>query len=303
MGKNYTDRALLINNKTYCDIYDRLMMLSRSLFKWKNLDKLCGFGANRFLEEALFNLGRAVFVNDSDIGLHVFYVNPSDQLNSYNLPVKVMAWANATGYSKEYDLEDVVLIMNNNIMKPTAATITEFAERLYNIQRTADINLNALKTPLIIEGEKETLLTLKNVFMKYDGNVPVIYANKNYDISKKLNVLDTKAPVLLKDLEDYKHELTNDLMTYLGINNANTSKRERLITSEVESNDDLINYFLNCFYETRKEACDMINEKFLGDSEIKLELELNEDVLNLLAETKLVKESEVDEDGSIYNNN
>ena len=77
--------------------------------------------------------------------------------------------------------------MNNNLMKPTSRTVEEFASRLYNIQRTADINLNALKTPLIIEGEKETLLTLKNIFMKYDGNVPVIYANKNYDVSKKLN--------------------------------------------------------------------------------------------------------------------
>jgi hypothetical protein len=92
-------------------------------------------------------------------------------------------------------------------------------------------------------------------------------------------------------------------MTRLGINNANTSKRERLITSEVESNDDLINYFLNCFYETRKEACDMINEKFLADSDIKIELELNEDILNLIAQTKFGLESEVEDNGSIYDNN
>ena len=303
MGKNYTDQALLLNNKTYVNIYDRFMMLARSLFKWKNLDKVCGFGANRFLEQALFEFGRAVFVKDEEIGLHVFYVNPSDQLNTYNLPVKVMAWSNGQGYQKFYDLDDVVLIINNNIMKPTSATISEYAERLYNVQRTADINLNALKTPIVIEGEKETLLTLKNVFMKYDGNVPVIYGRKNFDISTKLNVLDTKAPMLLGDLENYKHELTNDLMTCLGINNANTQKRERLITSEVESNDDLINYFLNCFYETRKEACDMINEKFLSESDTKIELELNEDVLNLLAETKFNLESEGEEDGSIYDNN
>lgn len=303
MGKNYTDQALMLNNRTYINTYDRLTMLARSLFKWKNLDKVCGFGANRFLEQALFDFGRAVFVNDSEIGLHVFYANPSDQLNTYNLPVKVMAWSNGKGYEKQYDLDDVVLIMNNNLMKPTADTVVEYSERLYNIQRTADINLNALKTPLVIEGEKETLLTLKNVFMKYDGNVPVIYARKNFDISTKLNVLDTKAPVLLKDLEDYKHELTNDFMTYLGINNANTQKRERLITSEVESNDDLINYFLNCFYETRKEACDLINEKFLADSEVKIELELNEEVLDLLAETKFNLKSEGEENGTIYDNN
>ena len=44
-------------------------------------------------------------------------------------------------------------------------------------------------------------------------------------------------------MELHKHEIWNECMTFLGINNANTDKRERLITNEVDSNNDLINYF------------------------------------------------------------
>ena len=49
-----------------------------------------------------------------------------------------------------------------------------------------------------------------------------------------------------------------------------------------ESNNDLINYYLNCFYKTRKKACDDINSKFGLDIEIKL----NKDILDLLKVTE-----------------
>ena len=129
--------------------------------------------------------------------------------------------------------------------------------------------------------------------------MPVIYGNKRFDLSNKLNVLRTDAPFIVDKLEEHKHNLWNDCMTFLGINNANTSKKERLITSEVESNDQLINYYLNCFYKTRKIAADKINEKY----GLNIKVELNKDVLELLAETRepLVKEDE--KDGKVYDNN
>ena len=88
-------------------------------------------------------------------------------------------------------------------------------------------------------------------------------------------------------------------MTFLGINNANTSKKERLVTSEVESNDQLINYYLNCFYKTRKKACDILNEKF-GTN---VEIVLNKEVVDLLAETTEALEEEGGLNGKVYNNN
>ena len=89
----------------------------------------------------------------------------------------------------------------------------------------------------------------------------------------------------------------------MGIDNANTDKRERLITNEVESNDQLISYYLNCFYKTRKKACDEINEKFLKDSDVKLEIVLNKEVVELLDKTEFNEYNKGgDDDVKIYNN-
>lgn len=296
-----TELSMLNNNATYIDYLNRLRLLATSLFTWENLDKVCGYGASRFLEQALFDNGRACFVKDGKLGFMALKVNPSDKLNVYNLPTRVMAWS--IGYEKNFDFDDVVYIMNNELQLPTSQTINLIAYRLYETERTIDTNLIAQKTPVLIEGDTKTILTLKNVYMQYSGNTPFIFGNKQFDISNKLNVLKTDAPYLIDKLTIHKHELWNEALTYLGIDNANTDKKERLITDEVESNNDLINFYLNCFYKTRKEACDLINEKFLKDSDIKINITLNKEAINLLKQENgdIINYDRGDDDGKIYN--
>ena len=85
----------------------------------------------------------------------------------------------------------------------------------------------------------------------------------------------------------------------------NTDKKERLIVSEAESNDDLINYYLNCFYKTRKQACDLINERY----GLNIEIQLNKDVIELLKENKFdimnleYTNEEGESNGTLYSNN
>ena len=297
---NETDLAMIINNKTYIDYLNRLKLLAVSLFKWKGLDDVAGFGASRFLELSLYENGRACFVKDESKGYLALKVNPMDKLNVYNLPVKVLAWS--IGYNKTYAFDDIVYIMNNELELPTDQTLSLFAYRLYETERTIDVNLKAQKTPVLIEGDAKTILTLNNVYMQYSGNTPFIFGNKQFDISNKLNVLKTDAPYLVDKLEIHKHEIWNEALTYLGIDNANTDKKERLITDEVESNNDLISYYLNCFYKTRKHACDLINEKY----DLGIEIELNKEITNLLnvSEDDIINyEDRSGENGEIYDNN
>ena len=298
---NETELAMLINDKTFIDYLDRLRMLATSLFTWKGLDEVAGTGASRFLEQSLYENGRACFVKDDELGFLALKVNPSDKLNVYNLPTKVMAWS--IGYNKQYDFDDIVYIMNNELEKPTMQSLELFAMRLYETERTIDVNLQAQKTPILIEGDTKTILTLKNVYMQYSGNTPFIFGNKQFDISNKLNVLKTDAPYLIDKLDVHKHQIFNEALTVLGIDNANTDKKERLITNEVESNEQLVTYYLNCWYKTRKKACDEINEKFLKDNDTKIEIVLNKDVMDLLNKTEndIINEDRGDDDGEIYN--
>lgn len=271
--KREIDMSMINNNTTFIDYLDRLRLLSTSIFSWKNLDKVAGFGAERFLEQALYDEGRACFVEDPELGKMVLKVNPSDKLNIYQLPVRVQAWS--IGYTKQYPFDDVVYIMNNNLQKPTLATIRLIAYRLYETERTIDVNLIAQKTPVLIQGDTKTVLTLKQVYEQYSGNTPFIFGNKQFDVSNKLSALKTDAPYIIDKLTQHKKDLMTEALNFLGIDNFFSDKKERLITAEAEGSEALTNFYLNCFYKTRQEACEMINEKFLKDSDIKIELSVN----------------------------
>ena len=296
-----TDLAMAINNATYDDYYNRLKILATSLFIWDGLDDIAGYGASRALEMALYEFGKAVFLKDKERGYMALKVTPSDKVNVYNIPIKVNAYS--FEYNKLFDIDDVVYIMNNNLEIPTFQTLQLFSYRLFDTERTIDTNLIAQKTPVLIEGDTKTILTLKNVYMQYSGNTPFIFGSKQFDLNNRLSVLKTDAPYLIDKLELHKHEIWDEALTYLGINNANTDKKERLITDEVNSNNELINYYLNCFYSPRKQACDKINEKY----GLNIKLRLNKDVLDLLdakeEDIMNYEKEEVIENGTLYSNN
>ena len=272
---NIEQETLMKNNQTYVDYLNRLKLIAISLFKWNGLEEIGG--NSRFLEMALYENGRAVFCKDSNLGYLTLRVNPSDKYNVYNIPTKVIAYS--LEYNKEYPIDEVVYIMNNNLQIPTSQTISLMARRLYEVERSIDVNIANTRTPVLIEGDKKTELTLKNLYMQYDGNTPVIFGNKNFELQNRLNVLKTDAPYLVDKLELHKHELWNEALTYLGINNANTDKKERVNTLEVESNNDLIKYYLNCFLEPRLKACKEINDKFFEGREV-VSVSIDSDILN-----------------------
>lgn len=286
--KNDIDNSILSNNATYLDYLDRLRLLSTSIFSWKNLDEIAGFGAERFLEQSLYERGRACFVNDKEYGFMVLHADPSSKLNFYKLPVKIRA--TSIGYNKEYPFDDVVYIMNNVMTIPTFNTINLIAYRLYETERTIDVNLNAQKTPVLIEGDTKTVLTLKQIYEQYQGNTPFIFGRKSFDIQNKLSALKTEAPYVIDKLTQHKKDLMTEALNYLGIDNFFSDKKERLITAEAEGTETLTNFYLNCFYKTRQEAVDEINKKFLSDSDKKIELSVNrEEIAKLKDELAMIQ--------------
>ena len=51
-------------------------------------------------------------------------------------------------------------------------------------------------------------------------------------------------------------------MTFLGVNNANMDKRERLVDDEVQANNEQVQASEDVFLKARKDACKLINEMF-----------------------------------------
>ena len=137
-----------------------------------------------------------------------------------------------------------------------------FALRLYEAERTADINIKAQKTPVLLLMDEKQRLTMENLYSQYEGNRPVIFGDKNSLGENVIKAINTQAPFIADKIIDYKKEIWNEALTFLGINNIMVDKKERLITDEANSNNELINLNLQSYLAPRQEACRQFNEKF-----------------------------------------
>ena len=59
------------------------------------------------------------------------------------------------------------------------------------------------------------------------------------------------------------------MFTFLGINNANQDKRERLVASEVDANDEQVEQARFNMLDARLDACKLINDMFGLDISVK----------------------------------
>ena len=137
-----------------------------------------------------------------------------------------------------------------------------FALRLYEAEQTAMVNIKAQKTPVLLLMDEKQRLTMENLYSQYEGNRPVIFGDKNSLGENVIKAINTQAPFIADKIIDYKKEIWNEALTFLGINNIMVDKKERLITDEANSNNELINLNLQSYLVPREEACRQFNEKF-----------------------------------------
>lgn len=253
--------AQQLNDRVFTDYYTRLMLIARALFKWNNLPN--GLD-EKWIERYLFRDGSCIFYKDTVLGLMVAGTGYAGPLNAYSEPTLLQPIAPNYMYEgpELMNNENAVIIRNNDDMVPTAPTIQLYAMRLTDIDRTITTNVIAQKIPLIIKTSNRQLQTFKNVIRQRNDNEPVIYGDKSLDTTEAIQVLKTDAPIVFDKLEVQKHMVWNECMSFLGVNNANMDKRERVVTGEVEANDEQIRASEDVMLKARQKAAELINGIF-----------------------------------------
>lgn len=259
---NFWDSAKL-NNATYRYYYDKLTELAVSMFEWRNLPDTID---PRFLELTLFSEGKCLFFEDKDIGYLALRCTLNGPFDVYNIPINRRAYA-VNGYNADFDNKNSVVIFNNYLRHPTKFDIEMFAMKLYNISRAIDVNANAQKTPILIRCTEEERLTLQNLYMQYEGNMPFIFATKGLN-PKDLDVLQTGAPYVGDKLYQLFTQYWNEALTHLGITNINYQKKERMISDEVIRNTGGVIASRYSRLDMRRKACEEINKMFGLDIEV-----------------------------------
>ena len=291
----FTD-SMELNNSTYLDYLSRFRRIALSMFEWVNLPKSMNA---RYLELCLYFNGKAALLKDKKYGFINTKCAGNGYINIYGLPTKLNCFSydfNSmrtlyTGLNpmltekdlekKEY--EECILVQNNWEALPTASSMELYAWRLFEAQRTCDVNIIAQKTPVLLIADEKQRLFLENLYQQYNGNQPFIFGDKDQLGENTIRCINTQAPYVADKITEYKKEIWNEALTFLGVNNIMLEKKERLVTDEANSNNELINLNLQSFLAPRQEACRQFNEKYgFTGTDKEISVRVRSDLYNII---------------------
>ena len=288
--------SLVLNDATYIDYLNRFKRIATSMFEWINLPSSMD---SRYLEQCLYYNGQAALLYDKKYGFINTKCAGSGYVNIYGLPDRFNCFS--YGYSSmrklfnglnpllteaQKELQknyECVLVMNNYERTPTAGSMELFAYRLYLAQRTCDVNISGQRFPVMIVGDEKQRLMLENLYNQYNGNQPFIFGNKNQLNDEILKAIRTDSPYVADKITEYKKEIWNEALTYLGINSISINKKERLTESESNENNELVNLNLQSMLAPRLEACKRFNEKYgLTGTDKEISVRVRSDLKNII---------------------
>jgi hypothetical protein len=285
--------AIMLNNDTFDDYCNRFYKIATSIFEWVNLpDSMDG----EYLEHVLFYKGMGAMLKTEEYGFINTKATASGDFNIYGRPTQLNCYSysfnevrtvynglirDVDGNVMNKENSECILVRNTLLSKPTFASMRLFALRLTELERTMDTNVKRCKDPYIIKANKTQEMTMRQVFQDADNNVPAIIVEKNALDLKDIDAIPLKVDFLGKDMMEYKEKVMNEALTVLGINNLG-EKRERLISDETNSNNELINMNLMSYLTPRKQACKEFNEKFGLTGEDAIDVRVRSDLDNII---------------------
>lgn len=259
-----------LTEQMYIRVFSEMCM---NRFQWHNLPESLN---ERYLEKVLFSAGLVCFYKHSPTDVHLaLRGTPGGERNMYDEPTSYIIQG-GTVIREVKPASEVVPIWTNFMRMPDIDIVMLYAAKLAEIDTTIQINTRNMRNSRIIIAEEDQLLTYENINRQYDEGVMSIKVNDTVD-TDNIKVMDLSAdPRSLPALQTAKKDLWNEALTLLGVNNnAGEDKKERLVSDEVDANEDEVLVYRSTSLKSRKLACKQINKKFRMPDGKKLKIDVS----------------------------
>lgn len=271
-----------LNNTSYFYYYDKLMKMIYTIFKF---DDVPPYWNMPYFKEKLFNKGVLAVVDTSAgvLPLECSY----DGINIWGMPVYFninnVVLGNLRGKIGE-DGELIYFSVVENNYKSMVQLVDRYASLLANIDGSLNTTLINSRVAQVFEASSNSQLkVMEKVYDQISNGKPAVFIRKNGEEPFEHAIFNNvKNTYIGNDLIITKQSIFNEFKSEIGINNSNTQKKERLITSEVENNKEELNSNIYEWYYNLSDCINKVNAMF----NLNISVSFNEDVVNIKGKTK-----------------
>lgn len=235
-------KAEWLFNQKYNYWLTRILRLASSSIKWEGLPDYIDTVR---LENILNRSGSAIIGYDEYLDRYFMASNASVgniDINGYPMDRKGIF---ANGQNVNFTPETSVIIYNNSMRMADLWIFQLIAYEMADYDSAIKVNMNSQKTMPIIPTTQEQQLSIENAYNDLQNNLPYALVERNgFDVEgfKNALVFDNRKSFTSDLMIGVEREMWNRCLTFIGVNNVNVEKKERVNVQETTSNLDEILY-------------------------------------------------------------
>ena len=194
------------------------------------------------------------------LGFGIYRWRCGSQFNKYWKPEKVgLLTLTGKNVAWDYPYDKIVLLRDNPMDIIPFLTLNNYIEKIIEKEKTLDSIFAWISLPMIISGDKDQVNMLKQTLKKALAREPFIVGARGF--KDHIETFDVKLPVELQEVYDIIKKYRGMALASMGIYEVD-EKRERIVTSEIQAQNDYVDMVYTGMYNERKRFIDECREMF-----------------------------------------
>lgn len=260
------------NSTTYFYYMDMLFRKAMSIYEFENVPEKWDYD---YFVTVLMSQG---FICVTDTALGVIPLRCSlTGINVYSHPTTALIANNVLG-SLERTIDDdcTIIKMSHTYRSDIMPICNRYATLLSECDSSISVNLQNSKVAFIgLCSSKQTAQSMKLMYDTISKGEPAVFVRGDQINADSILYNHVKENFIAPDIQILKRKLMSEFLTEIGVNNANTDKRERLTDDEVQANNGEVQLNAGYWYDNIKEGITQTNKMFNLNIEVKLKNTFN----------------------------
>lgn len=183
--------------------------------------------------------------------------------NVFEHPTEVQVANPVLGnFSKTIDVDCALVKLQYNYLG-VVDVLNHYAELLAECDASIAVNLMNSRVAAVFFADTETQAkTMRKMYDTITAGEPAVFVKRSQVQKSDIYFNKVKENFIVDDIQIVQRKIIDQFLTSVGINNANTDKKERMIRAEAESNNAEVETSVEHWLVTVNEGLDVANRLF-----------------------------------------